>query len=136
MSITRKRLRELTMKIVYEYDFYPPEELKDQAAVFLQQQELQEEDAAAILERAAKVFECIPSIDARLNKAAKGWTTARMNRIDLALLRLAVYEIDNDAETPVKVAINEAVELAKVYGGEESPKFVNGVLSKFAKEDA
>ena len=56
-----------------------------------------------------------------------------MNRLDLSVIRLAVYEIQrNDPSVPMKVAINEAVELSKTYGGEDSPKFINGVLSRFA----
>lgn len=133
MTITRKRLRDLTMKIVFEYAFYTEEEQKEQAMLFLEQEEdLTEEDRKAILARSEAVSKAIPSIDQALNEAATGWTTARMSRIDLAILRLAVYEIRYDDETPFKVAVNEAVELAKLYGGSDSPKFINGVLSRFA----
>ena len=57
-----------------------------------------------------------------------------MGKVDLTILRLAVYEITMDEQVPTSVAINEAVELAKKYGGDESPAFINGVLAKFAKE--
>lgn len=67
-----------------------------------------------------------------LNEKATGWKTSRMNKVDLAILRLAVYEIKWDDDVPVKVAINEAVELAKKFSGEEGPAFVNGVLAKIA----
>ena len=68
-----------------------------------------------------------------INKQAKGWTTQRMGKVDLTILRLAVYEIIYDENVPVGVAINEAVELAKRYGQDESSGFVNGILAKFAK---
>ena len=63
---------------------------------------------------------------------AKGWKTGRMGKAELAILRLAVYELKYDEDVPVKVAINEAVELAKKFGGDESPAFVNGILAKLA----
>lgn len=72
-------------------------------------------------------------IDFEIDTAAKGWKTTRMGKVDLALIRLAVYEIRYDDEIPFKVAVNEAVELAKQYGTNESPAFVNGILAKFAE---
>lgn len=61
---------------------------------------------------------------------AEGWKTGRMGKVDLTLIRLAVYEMKYDEDVPVGVAINEAVELAKKYGTDESPAFINGVLAK------
>ena len=61
---------------------------------------------------------------------AEGWKTRRMGKVELTILRLAVYEIQYDEEIPEKVAINEAVELAKKFGRDESPAFINGVLAK------
>ena len=67
-----------------------------------------------------------------MNKASKGWKTSRMGKVDLTILRLASYEVLFDEDVPGKVAINEAVELAKKFGGDESPAFINGVLGKVA----
>ena len=67
-----------------------------------------------------------------INETAKGWSTDRMGKVDLTILRLAVYEIRYDEDVPTGVAINEAVELAKKFGQEGSFAFVNGVLAKFA----
>ena len=75
-------------------------------------------------------MEKIPEIDEMLNASAKGWKTSRMGRVDLTILRLAVYEMKFDEDIPEKVAINEAVELSKKFG--ESPAFINGVLAKIA----
>ena len=77
----------------------------------------------------------MPEIDGILNANARGWKTSRMNKVDLTVLRLAVYELKWDDEIPVGVAINEAVELAKRFGGDESPSFVNGVLGKVAEQE-
>ena len=72
-------------------------------------------------------------IDTLLNEASEGWKTRRMNRVDLSVLRLAVYEMNYDPDVPLSVAINEAVELAKRFGGESSGSFVNGLLGRLAK---
>ena len=69
-------------------------------------------------------------IDEKINEVAKGWKTQRMGKADLSILRLAVYEMKYDEEIPVNVAINEAVELAKKFGSDDSPAFVNGILAK------
>ena len=74
----------------------------------------------------------LAEIDALLNEKASGWDTGRMSKVDLTILRLAVYEICYDEEVPTGVAINEAVELAKKFGQDASYGFVNGVLAKFA----
>lgn len=72
----------------------------------------------------------IEELDRRINEAAEGWTTKRMSRTDLTVLRLALYEILFRDEIPDKVSINEAVDIAKKYGGAESGSFVNGVLAR------
>ena len=74
--------------------------------------------------------EKIAEIDAMVNDVAQGWKTTRMGKVDLTIIRLAVYEMKYDEEVPVGVAINEAVELAKIYGAEDSPAFINGILAK------
>ena len=78
------------------------------------------------------IVEKIDEIDAAINEVSEGWKTRRMGKVDLTLIRLAVYEMKYEDDIPVKVAINEAVELAKQYGTDESPAFVNGVLAKLA----
>ncbi len=81
-----------------------------------------------IAENEAKIDEVIAS-------AAKGWTIDRMPRVDLSILRVAVYELLFDRKAPQKVVINEAVRIATKYGGEDSPRFINGVLGKVARSD-
>ena len=87
-----------------------------------------------VVKTAAYLKEHLEEIDAQLNSASRGWKTKRMSRVDLAALRLAVYEMEYDADVPTGVAINEAVELAKRFGGDASGSFVNGVLGKIASE--
>ena len=78
----------------------------------------------------------VPELDARINEVAEGWKTRRMGKAELTILRLALYEILYDEEIPQKVAINEAVELTKKFGGDDSPSFINGVLAKLVRADA
>ena len=72
------------------------------------------------------------SSDAMINEETLGWDTGRMAKVDLTIIRLAIYEIKFDDQVPTGVAINEAVELAKKFGQDGSAAFVNGVLAKFA----
>lgn len=80
-----------------------------------------------------KVLSNKDEIDEKIEKAAPAWPIEKLNKIDLAILRLAIYELENE-KTPPKVVIDEAVELAKEYGSEASPSFVNGVLGTIYKE--
>jgi N utilization substance protein B len=84
-------------------------------------------------EVAQEILKNKDEIDAKIEKSAPAWPIDKLNKIDLAILRLAVYEIDQK-KTPPKVVIDEAVELAKEYGSENSPSFVNGVLGTIYKK--
>ncbi len=79
------------------------------------------------------IIEQLPSIDKLLQVAAPEWPLKKINKIDLAILRLATYEILHQPDIPTKVSIDEAVELAKEFGSESSPAFVNGVLGTIVR---
>ncbi len=79
-----------------------------------------------------KILKQAKKIDKKIEEAAPMWPAEKLNKIDLAILRLAVYELEN-TKTPPKVIIDEAVELAKEFGGENSPSFINGVLGTIYK---
>ena len=83
-------------------------------------------------ELVAGVEKYLIGLDEMIGEVSENWAVSRMPFVDRNILRIATYEILYDAEVPPSVAINEAVELAKVYGGEDSSKFVNGVLGKIA----
>ena len=83
-------------------------------------------------ELVAGVADCRGAIDEQLAEVAENWTIERMPVVDRNVIRVAVYEIAFREEIPTGVAINEAVEVAKLYGGDDSPKFVNGVLGRIA----
>lgn len=127
----RRELRDNTFKLLFHHEFYEGTELEEQLTNYLEEQEdIKPEDKVVLWERALKIMKALPTLDKEIEDKATGWKLQRMNRVDLTLIRLALYEMRMDDDVPVKVAINEAIELAKIYGGDESPSFVNGVLSK------
>jgi len=83
---------------------------------------------------ALEIFKLKDKIDVEIEKAATEFPIEKINKVDLAILRLAVYELLIKKQEPPKVIIDEAIELAKEYGGETSPGFVNGALGKIIKE--
>ena len=92
---------------------------------------IKEADAAYINNKCSDIIAKIPEIDEAINASTTGWKTSRMSKVDLSIIRLAFYEIIYEEDVPEKVAINEAIELAKLYGTDNSASFVNGVLAKF-----
>lgn len=154
----RSEQREHIFKLLFGVEFNPSEELSEQIALYLEHAGIQDEkDVSYITEKTSAIAAHLEEIDELLNasavsekktpaKPAPGrkvegaapktisWKTSRMNKADLSILRLATYEMKMDEDVPVSVAINEAVELAKRFGGEESPSFINGILGKLAKQ--
>lgn len=76
------------------------------------------------------IFKSLEMIDGKISEISKEWKINRLGKAELAILRLAVYEVLQDDDIPERVAINEAVELAKKYGSDQAPKFINGVLAQ------
>ncbi len=135
----RRELREHTFKLVFMKEFYAPELLEEEMKLYLDSEELADytdEEKVRIKERAEQVLEKAEEADELINQYAKGWQTRRMAKVDLSLIRLALYEIRYDETVPDKVAINEAIELAKQYGGNDSPSFINGILGKIVRAEA
>lgn len=117
--------------MLFRVDFFEQGELTEQLHLFTEElEELKEADFLYINNKCNEIFDKIPEIDEIVNEVVKGWKTSRMGKVDLSIIRLAVYEMKFEEEVPVKVAINEAVELAKMYGTDDSASFVNGVLAK------
>ena len=132
--MTRRELRENVFKMLFRVEFFDAGELPEQLELFGEEVDhVTDQEFKYIAERYRDIYNHLPEIDGAINEVAKGWKTTRMGKVDLALIRLAVYEIRYDDEIPFKVAVNEAVELAKQYGTNDSPAFVNGILAKFAE---
>lgn len=138
--MSRREVREHIFKMLFGIEFFEEKELDEQMDLYFEQvldDEIQnhpsfvsEESKEYLKERAKAVAEKVAEIDESINQVAKGWKTTRMGKADLSILRLAVYEMKYDDQIPVGVAINEAVELAKKFGSDDSAAFVNGILAK------
>lgn len=131
--MTRREIREHIFLMLFRKDFHKVNEMNEQMELYISELERPSlEEYAYLTSRLQAVVEKLEEIDTILSEAASGWKLNRMGKVDLTILRLAVYEMRFDEDVPVKVAINEAVELAKIFGGDESPGFINGVLAKLA----
>ncbi|NCB91278.1 MAG: transcription antitermination factor NusB [Clostridia bacterium] len=130
----RRELRESIFQLLFITEFNETEEMPEQSTLYLEGiEDLKDKDEKYIQEKLKKIQDKLPQIDEMLNQISKGWKIARMGKVDLTVLRLAAYEILFDEDIPTGVAINEAVELAKKFGGDDSPSFINGVLGKLVK---
>ena len=131
--MTRRETREHIFLMLFRKDFHEANELKEQIELYISELEKPTiEEYSYLTSRFQSIVDKIEEIDAILTETSSGWKLNRMGKVDLTILRLAVFELRFDEEIPNKVAINEAVELAKKFGGDESPGFVNGVLAKLA----
>ena len=132
--MSRRSARKNAFFLLFQMDFNEAAEFEQVKEIFFAEKEepVEENDKAFILSEVEGVHEHLEEIDAVIEQSAKGWDISQMNKVDLAILRLAVYEM-KFGETPVGVAINEAVELAKKFSSDEAPAFVNGVLGKAAQ---
>ena len=133
--MNRSELREQVFKLLFRVEFNSPEEMEEQEELFTQTTdvEISKKDADYVREKYEHIAEKLPEIDGDINEQTTGWNISRIAKVDLTIIRLAIYEIRYDDSVPTGVAINEAVELAKKYGQDGSPAFVNGVLAKFAQ---
>ena len=161
-KMTRREIREETFKMLFMRDFHEEDEMPRMIGNFMEVNDAlstgeeavlagpsigdtsaddadfsyvdwKEEDKKYALDKVADIAGMTAQLDMLIDEAAKGggWSCARMNKIDLTLLRLALYEMRIEG-LDAGIAINEAVELAKLYGEERSPSFVNGILGKLA----
>lgn len=131
--MTRRECREHLMIMLFHHEFHEKEDLPEQIEYYLDNIIApKSDDIAYIRNKYEKASNYIEEIDALLEEVSEGWKVKRMGKVDLAIMRLAVYEMKYDEEIPVRVAINEAVEIAKKYGQDSSPSFINGILAKVA----
>ena len=136
--MTRRELRDNVFKMLFRIEFHEAEEMPEQLALF--EDELDtlfdgkqgQENRQYLTNKCNDIFSHITELDEAINDVSSGWKTSRMSKVDLTIIRLAVYEMRYEEDIPVAVSINEAVELAKKYGTDDSASFVNGILAKLA----
>lgn len=141
--MTRRQLRESIFKALFRIEFNEWEERMEQLELHIREAADPEEtsglsitpqDLEYIRQKTTDIYQHLDEIDAVIEENAQGWRLNRIGKAELAILRLAVYEIRLDEEVPQGVAINEAVELTKKYCGEEAKGFINAILARLVKE--
>jgi N utilization substance protein B len=127
MSGTRRKARTIALKTLYEVD---SAHRLAQTVVerYLAEENMSDENNTFIRELVSGVIDNKTAIDENIRKFAPAWPVEQLALIDRNILRLAIFEILFDNKVPVKVAVNEAVELAKIFGSKNSARFINGVL--------
>ncbi|MCI9219587.1 MAG: transcription antitermination factor NusB [Lachnospiraceae bacterium] len=134
----RHELREQVFRLLFQAEFHPAQDMPRQMRLFVEDNEAigSQKDADYIETRCQAICREIPGIDKLIDENTIGWDTGRMGKVELAVLRLAVYELRFDEDIPAGVAIDEAVGIAKLYGQENSGGFVNAILAKIVKVPA
>lgn len=137
--MTRSELREHIFKLLFRVEFNDIDDIPEQMQFYFESPvgddedsvipAISEKDSLYIKDKYEKIAGMLPKLDEIIDEASKGWKSNRIGKVELTILRLAVYEMKYDDDIPIGVAINEAVELAKKFGQEESSSFINGILS-------
>ena len=132
----RREIREHLLRLLFLKEFHEADEIEEQNQLYfdvlLPNEGKGVDDAKEVMERYDKLKKYLPEIDSKLITEMQKWNLKRVGIVERNLLRLATFEVLYD-EIPSAVAINEAVELAKIYGGDQAPGFINGVLSRIVK---
>lgn len=128
----RRASRDIVMKLLYQLEIRK-DSREEQIETTLAEHKIKSENLEYIKDILDGVFENKERIDQTIENYSRGWKLSRISKVDLSILRLAIYEIVFREDIPLNVSINEAVELAKNYSGEESGAFINGILGKISK---
>lgn len=133
--MNRTTMRELAFKLQYSLEIQKCENIEEQVKTFIESNDITNQSAIEYIQDAiSEIKKNEEAIQQQIKTNLKpGWKIERVSKIDLSILKLAIYEIKYK-ELPYKVVINEAVELAKKYGEDTSQKFINGILASIIKE--
>jgi len=129
----RRSSRELALKFLYQFELNG-EDLDEQIKLFLERNSSQEDVANFMKELVVSLIDKMEEIDEIIQKFSDHWILDRMTVIDRNILRMGACELLFNFSTPPKVVINEAIDIAKKYGNEDSPEFINGILDKVYNE--
>lgn len=133
--MTRRQIRENLYKMLFQVEFHDKDSLKNQMNIYLEDLEgANEKDRKELTDKFNELVENLEKIDTKIEEKADGWTVNRIAKSELTILRLGIYELLYVEDVPNKVAINEAVELAKSYGADKASGFINGILASVVKE--
>lgn len=139
--MSRRQAREYALQFVFSRGFNPEEDVQELQANFLEAEtaviektEFTKKDMEFADRLIQGTLEHMEEIDEQIRKSAIGWTFERISKVDLAILRLAIFEISFLEDIPEGVSANEAVELAKKYSADDAGSFINGVVGKIIRE--
>ena len=132
--MSRRDCRVQSFILIYQHEFHQGFDITEATALHTDGMFLTDDEMAFVKAQTAGTIENLEYIDGIIRKYISGWTFERISKIDTAILRLSIYELAFMPEIPTGVSINEAVEIAKQYGTDEAPAFVNGLLSSAVKE--
>ncbi|MBE5927572.1 MAG: transcription antitermination factor NusB [Lachnospiraceae bacterium] len=130
--MTRTELREKTFMLLFRNDFHDGDEMPEQVELYFETQgiTIEGKDREYVENKVKDIILHMSELDKDIDNASESWELNRIDKVSLTILRLAYYEIKYEEDVPEGVAINEAVELAKKFGQDDSSAFVNGVLGK------
>ncbi|MBD5096748.1 MAG: transcription antitermination factor NusB [Lachnospiraceae bacterium] len=129
--MTRRKQRENIFRILFKLEFNSVDEMEEQIGYSIDGLgELADDDRDYIVNKTKKIIDCVGELDKTISEVSSKWNIERIGKAELAILRLAVYEMKYDEDVPFRVAINEAVELAKIYCNDDAKSFVNALLAK------
>lgn len=133
--MTRREARENVFKLIFEIPFYGIDRYEERLDFFFNNinEQISKDDRQYITDAVSNCFNNLENIDNSIEPNLKNWKIDRLSKVDLSVLRLAVTEILYIDSIPDKVTVNEAVNLAKIYGDDNSPSFINGILASFVK---
>ena len=130
----RRKSRELALQILFQTEFTPEVTMQDMVSVFEKKIDSQTMDYTMLLVKGVKQHR--EKIDSQIQEASRHWKIDRMASVDRNILRSAVFEMLHAIEpTELKIVINEAIEIAKVFGTQDSGSFVNGILDQIVRND-
>ncbi len=126
--------REQIFKILYRAEFFEPDQMEDQCRLYFESgdQTFTPADQAYIMDHVRGILDKLPELDGDIGAASKNWSFSRIGKVELAILRQALYSIRYDDDVSTVTAIVEAVEMAKKFGQDGAGAYVNGVLAQFA----
>lgn len=134
--MSRKTARKHIFNIIFQLEFNEITDINQVLETYSEEYENTEgRDKTFIINECSGIFENIEVIDNMINNASKGWSVERLSKVDLAILRIAAYEINFDDDIPNRVAANEAIELAKEFSTDKSPVFINGIIGQLISEE-
>jgi len=135
--MSRRSSRKHAFALVFQLSFYDELDVQETVNNYFEQMKIKkisDEDREFIYNEFSGTYQNLAKIDELISENLKGWTIGRLNKVDIAILRLALYEMLFASDIPKSVSVNEAIEICKIYSSDDTPGFINGVLGIISKK--